>query len=42
MKSIDRNIYSQAVAAALQNDFEFLMDYTVDHYNRITEDIKNA
>jgi len=42
LKSIDRNIYSQAVAAALQNDFEYLMDYTVDHYNRITEEIKNA
>ena len=42
LKSIDKNIYSQAVAAALQNDFEYLMDYSVDHYNRITEDIKNA
>lgn len=42
LRSIDKNIYSQAVASALQNDFEYLMDYSVDHYNRITDDIKNA
>lgn len=42
LKSIDKNIYSQAVASALQNDFEYLMDYSVDHYNRVTEEIKNA
>ena len=42
LKSIDKNIYSKAVAAALQNDFEYLMDYTVDHYNKIREEIKNA
>lgn len=42
LKSIDRSIYSQAAASALQNDFEYLMDYSEDHYNHITEDIRNA
>jgi hypothetical protein len=42
LKSIDRSIYSQMAASALQNDFEFLMDYSVDRYNHITEEIKNA
>lgn len=42
LKSIDRSIYSQKAASALQNDFEFLMDYSVDRYNHITEEIKDA
>ena len=42
LKSIDRSIYSQSAALALQNDFEYLMDYSQDRYNHITEDIKNA
>lgn len=42
LKSIDRSIYSQKAASALQNDFEFLMDYSVDRYNHVTEEIKNA
>lgn len=42
LKSIDTNIYSRATTAALQNDFEYLMDYSIDHYNRMTESIKNA
>ena len=42
LKSIDKNIYSKATVSALQNDFEFLKDYTQDRYNHITEVIKNA
>ena len=42
LKSIDRSIYSPKAAAALQNDFEFLMDYSVDRYNHLTEVLKNA
>lgn len=42
LKSIDRSIYSQMAVSALQNDFEFLMDYSADRYNHITEEIKNA
>jgi len=42
LKSIDRNIYSQIAVSALQNDFEFLKDYSIDRYEHITEEIKNA
>lgn len=42
LKSIDRNIYSPIAVSALQNDFEFLKDYSVDRYNHVTEEIKNA
>tara|TARA_Y100000114_G_scaffold156119_1_gene182218 strand:+ start:10521 stop:11414 length:894 start_codon:yes stop_codon:yes gene_type:complete len=42
LKSIDRNIYSPIAVSALQNDFEFLKDYSIDRYNHITEEIKNA
>ncbi len=42
LKSIDRNIYSTAEVSALQNDFEFLKDYSEDRYNHITEGIRNA
>lgn len=42
LKSIDRNIYSTLAVTALQNDFEFLKDYSVDRYNHVTEVIKNA
>ena len=42
LKSIDKNIYSRATVSALQNDFEFLKDYTQDRYNHISEVIKNA
>jgi hypothetical protein len=42
LKSIDKNIYSKAVVSALQNDFEFLKDYSQDRYNHITEVIKNG
>lgn len=42
LKSIDRNIYSPIEVNALQNDFEFLKDYSEDRYNFITEGIKNA
>ena len=42
LKSIDKNIYSKATVSALQNDFEFLKDYTQDRYNTISEVIKNA
>lgn len=42
LKSIDRNIYSTLAVTTLQNDFEFLKDYSVDRYNHVTEVIKNA
>ena len=42
LKSIDRNIYSQLAVSALQNDFEFLKDYSIDRYNHVTEVIRNA
>ncbi|WP_420387783.1 hypothetical protein [Roseivirga sp.] len=42
LKSIDRNIYSKLAVSALQNDFEFLKDYSIDRYNHVTEEIKNA
>ncbi|MFT6217191.1 MAG: hypothetical protein ACJAS3_003611 [Roseivirga sp.] len=42
LKSIDKNIYSKATVSTLQNDFEFLKDYSQDRYNHITEVIKNA
>ena len=42
LKSIDRSIYSKTAANALQNDFEFLKDYSLDRYNHITEVIRNA
>lgn len=42
LKSIDKNIYSKAAVSALQNDFEFLKDFSQDRYNHITEEIKNA
>ena len=42
LKSIDRNIYSTVTVSALQNDFEFLKDYSLDRYNHVTELIKNA
>ena len=42
LKSIDRNIYSQIAVSALQNDFEFLKDYSLDRYNHVTEVIRNA
>ena len=42
LKSIDRNIYSPIKVSALQNDFEFLKDYSLDRYNHITETIRHA
>lgn len=42
LKSIDKNIYSPIEVTALQNDFEFLKDYSEDRYNHVTEGIKNA
>lgn len=42
LKSIDKNIYSPIEVSALQNDFEFLKDYSEDRYNHVTELIKNA
>ena len=42
LKSIDRNIYSPIKVNALQNDFEFLKDYSTDRYNHVTELIRNA
>ncbi len=42
LKSIDRNIYSPIKVNALQNDFEFLKDYSLDRYNHVTEVIRNA
>ncbi len=42
LKSIDKNIYSPIEVTALQNDFEFLKDYSEDRYNHVTEMIKNA
>jgi len=42
LKSIDKNIYSPIEVTALQNDFEFLKDYSEDRYNHVTEVIKNA
>lgn len=42
LKSIDKNIYSPIEVSALQNDFEFLKDYSEDRYNHVTEGIKNA
>lgn len=42
LKSIDKNIYSTVTVSALQNDFEFLKDYSLDRYNHVTELIKNA
>ncbi|MBO6761452.1 MAG: hypothetical protein JJ909_10860 [Roseivirga sp.] len=42
LKSIDKNIYSTIAVTALQNDFEYLKDYSVDRYNHVTEEIKNA
>ena len=42
LKSIDKNIYSPVEVTALQNDFEFLKDYSEDRYNHVTEGIKNA
>lgn len=42
LKSIDKNIYSRLAVSALQNDFEFLKDYSIDRYNHVTEEIKNA
>ena len=42
LKSIDRNIYSRIAVSALQNDFEYLKDYSIDRYHYVTEQIKNA
>ena len=42
LKSIDKNIYSTVAVLALQNDFEFLKDYSLDRYNHITQEIKDA
>jgi hypothetical protein len=42
LKSIDRSIYSQIKVEALQDDFDFLRDYSTDRYKHITEVIKNA
>ncbi len=42
LKSIDRNIYSPIAVNALQNDFEFLKDYSLDRYNHVTEVLRNA
>ena len=42
LKSIDRSIYSPIKVNALQNDFEFLKDYSLDRYNHVIELIRNA
>lgn len=42
LKSIDRSIYSRLKVEALQDDFDFLKDYSTDRYNHITEVIRNA
>lgn len=42
LKSIDRSIYSQLKVEALQDDFDFLKDYSTDRYHHVTEKIKNA
>lgn len=42
LKSIDRSIYSKLKVDVLQDDFDFLKDYSTDRYNHVTEVIKNA
>ena len=42
LKSIDRSIYSKIKVDVLQDDFDFLKDYSTDRYNHVTEVIKNA
>lgn len=42
LKSIDRSIYSSLHVEALQEDFDFLKDYSTDRYHHVTEEIKNA
>lgn len=42
LKSIDRSIYSKIRIEVLQDDFDFLKDYSTDRYNHVTEVIKNA
>ncbi len=42
LKSIDRSIYSRIKVEVLQDDFDFLKDYSTDRYNHVTEVIKNA
>lgn len=42
LKSIDQSIYSQIQMKDLQNDFDFLRDYSTDRYQHVTEEIKNA
>ncbi|RKQ51745.1 hypothetical protein BXY85_2777 [Roseivirga pacifica] len=42
LKSIDRSIYSKVEVTALQDDFDFLKDYSIDRYNHVTEQIRNA
>lgn len=42
LKSIDKNIYSRLQVNDLQNDFDFLRDYSTDRYHHVIEEIKNA
>lgn len=42
LKSIDKNIYSRIQVNDLQNDFDFLRDYSTDRYQHVIEEIKNA
>lgn len=42
LKSIDKSIYSSLKVEALQDDFDFLRDYSTDRYQHVTEEIKNA
>jgi hypothetical protein len=42
LKSIDKSIYSRLAVEELQDDFDFLKDYSTDRYHHITQEIKNA
>jgi len=42
LKSIDKNIYRRLQVNDLQNDFDFLRDYSTDRYHHVIEEIKNA
>lgn len=42
LKSIDQSIYSKVQMKDLQNDFDFLRDYSTDRYQHVIEEIKNA
>jgi len=42
LKSIDKSIYSRLEVEELQDDFDFLKDYSTDRYHHITQEIKNA